>query len=158
MVLSACAIVFLANLVLVFKILKLNYDNENSSKSLLALSIGFILYAICCSIYIISVEKFITLENMYLLVMGEPLKGLGWAYVNCIFGWFATIFLKLTISLYLCMAYWRSFFKMRAILTNAKPYPVKYLDAFKWLVLAVSFGLCLTLCIMNFFWYNGVFT
>jgi hypothetical protein len=61
--------------------------------------------------------------------------------------------MKCMLSLFLAMAYIRSFFKMRTILTGKEPYPEKYLDALKWFFIIIPLALCLTIAISNGIWY-----
>ena len=152
-ILCACSILLLANVGVVIKILKSFKDTEKRSVSLLALSLGFILYSICWGISIIAVRQWLTAENAYLSLMGEPLSGLPWAMVTCVTGWFATIYIKLLCNLFLAMAYLRSFYKMRAILTNEKPYPAKYIDYGKWFVVISAGLLCTSLMVVDIIWY-----
>jgi len=87
--------------------------------------------------------------------MGEPLKGFGWIVVQCIFAWFATLFIKTMCGLFLAIGYIRSYYKMHAILTNSKPYFEKYINYFKWTVIVVLGILSLSLGINNivFYWH-----
>jgi hypothetical protein len=56
------------------------------------------------------------------------------------------------------MAYLRSFYMMRAILTNEKPYPAKYIDYLKWFVVISAGLLCASLATVNTFWYVHEFS
>ena len=95
-------------------------ERERKSKSLIGISVIYMLYCLSYIFTFISIMQWSTLTNMALFVTGRPMQYFGWAVVTCIFGWFATVFFKGLCNIILTVSYIQSYFKLRKMLTNVK--------------------------------------
>ena len=117
---TTCSVVCVINAVIVVRLVMSMRERERKSKSLIGISVIYMLYCLSYIFTFISIMQWSTLTNMALFVTGRPMQYFGWAVVTCIFGWFATVFFKGLCNIILTVSYIQSYFKLRKMLTNVK--------------------------------------